>query len=164
MCAVAACIVADPPPDIPAPPPHHPTILHGSVVPPTTQVLTDISPAGLSFEVPVELEDPNASFEWNVFVDYDPNLNPLPKTGRFEAPDLTAFDAGVRMINFTVKVSDTSCHVIELVVALQFSVGSSHTPNQYGGDTATWFVNPSGEPGGCPTYDASGLPADAGDN
>jgi hypothetical protein len=167
-CAIGACIVADPPPDIPAPPPHHPTILHGSVVPPTTQVLSDPSAANLTFEVPVELEDPNASFEWNVFVDYDPHLNLSPSFGRRESPDLTQVDGGVRIIEFSITPPDpSSCHVIEFVVALEFSVGSGHTPDQYGGDTVSWFYNPSGDPGGCATYDAGGLdgavPSEAGD-
>lgn len=163
-CAVA-CIVADPPPDIPAPPPQRPTIVHGSVVPPTTQILSTFPP---SFVVPIELQDSTQPFAWNVFYDYDPASNTLPHIGGVVVPDTTQVDGGVRIVEFqTDPPSSSSCHVIELIVALSFSFESPHTPDQYGGDSVVWFYNPSGDPAGCPVYDAGGVdgafPADAAD-
>ena len=165
----ASCIVADPPPDIPAPAPHRPTIEHGSVVPPPTQILVDkwTPDLQLTFDVPVELDDPTSAFEWNVFFDYDRNTNASAAFGQRVAADQTAVDAGVRLVEFTIGSPDpTKCHVIEFIVALRFTVESSHTPDAYGGDSVVWFYNPSGDPSGCPAYDAGGVDAafpDAGD-
>src|SRR2546428_119104 len=71
--AAAACVIADPPPDLPAPPLHHPVIVTGSVNPPTTAVLTEIP---RRFDVPVEVLTPDREFFYNVFVDYDPVSRP----------------------------------------------------------------------------------------
>jgi hypothetical protein len=145
----AACVIADPAPEVPVPPPHRPTILHGSVVPPDTAILSQFP---LSFEVPVELVDPSQAFEYNVFVD-----DVFKFHGSVE-PDPTLTDAGIRVIPVTLSPPDPAfCHVIEFIVALHFEGADPHSPDSTGGDSVAWFYNPSGNPGGCPLYDAGGL-------
>jgi hypothetical protein len=160
-CAVAsalvtgACLIA-PPPDLPQPPVHRPTILHDAVFPHTDQILTTLPPQG--FIVPVELEDPNELFCYNVFVDFDPynNRDPALATRCQSATPATA-DGGVFQVSFGLNsslVDPTFCHRIEFIVAAGFNADSPHTPNSIGGDSVTWLYSAAGG-GGCPAYDAS---------
>jgi hypothetical protein len=168
--SLPACILADPPPALRALPAMRPTIVHGSVVPSPTRVIAE---APAEFIVPVELLDPAASFAYRIFVDYDP-LNPLTyykdtSTAASAPPDQT-----IRLITFPNPLPTSTspsgldtCHVIEFVVASQFSATSDHTPDSLaaGGDLVAWFVNPAGDLGGCPVYDAgvADAAADGGD-
>jgi hypothetical protein len=153
-----SCIIADPPADLPKYPPIRPTIVKGSVVPPTDKIVLPPLP---TFVVPVELVDPNVTFAWNVFVDFDPIANPLPVTGDVALPDPATLDGGVRAISFSLAdvPEPTRCHTIEFLVARSFSSASPHTPNAPGGDSVSWFYNPSGSIDGCPTYDAGSFDA-----
>jgi hypothetical protein len=161
--ATVACIVA-PPPDLPPQPLHRPTILHDSVVPPTDQILTaaQIADGGsLTFLIPVELDDPDRQFSWELFVDYDPYTTPGPFLYGAVQPTPSAVDAGTVVVAIPVsfedrRLSSPYCHRIEFIVAYSFS--AFHTPDSLGGDTATWLYNGAGGSDGCPTsYDASAL-------
>src|SRR5580704_8726801 len=90
------CLVA-PPPDLPAEPLRRPTILHDSVVPPADQVLTELPTGG--FLVPVELEDPNEAYCFEVFVDYDPNYNQNPVRSPPCSTGSAAADGGVVLVS-----------------------------------------------------------------
>ncbi|MEI7892665.1 MAG: hypothetical protein WCI05_06215 [Myxococcales bacterium] len=149
-----SCVIADPPAELPRPPRRRPTIFHGSVVPPLGQVLGQFP---TQFVVPVDVGDPSTSFEWNVFLDYDPVSRPAPVLSGFEE-DPAGMDAGVRVVAFSIDVPDpTACHVIEFMVALTFNRASAHTPDSYGADSTIWLYNPSGLATECPRYDAGGL-------
>src|SRR5271154_4924940 len=77
MLVVTACITA-PPPQLPAEVEHRPTILHESVQPPAGLVTQDNLLT--EFLVPVALEDPNETFQWDVFVDYNDCQDPTSCT------------------------------------------------------------------------------------
>ncbi len=161
--ALSACILADPPAGLPALPTMRPTIVHGAVVPSAARILGRLPE---QFQVPVELLDPAVTFEWRVFVDYDP-LAPSNAVfaGTNEKDPLRPLER-IRTVPFgnpiaTADPSLQACHVIEFLVAYSFEGTSSHTPGSTGGDTIAWFYNPAGDLAGCPQYDAGAF-ADAG--
>ncbi|MDP9152457.1 MAG: hypothetical protein M3O36_21230 [Myxococcota bacterium] len=156
IAANSGCVTA-PPPDLPKPRQHRPTILHGSVVPPPDEVLTQW-PADGTFLVPVELEDNNAIFYYDAFIDYNPYTNSKPVFLRVAVPGVTAYDGGVTIIAFSMTPPDSVlCHRVEFLVAHQFNTNSEHTPDSIGGDIVSWLYNPGGGPNGCPVYDAGAL-------
>lgn len=155
LAAAASCILADPPPDLPKPPRHHPIIVKGSVKPSYTKVLSTLP----NFEVPVELIDPDTPFSWRVFIDYDPIAQTPPVQTGDEQPTPATIDGGIQYVDFNITdpaPDPSTCHVIELVVALGFNARSAHTPDSNGADSIVWFYSPTGEPNGCPHYDAGG--------
>jgi hypothetical protein len=158
IAGATACVILDPPPDLPDPPVHPPIIISGSVSPPTSRILTAI-PA--SFLVPVEIITPGKQFFYNVFVDYDPVLRPQAEIRSAPQEPPTTLDGGVYAIEFDftamgTPLDDTSrCHVIEIIVAFGFNERSEHTPDSNGGDTAQWFYSPTGVQGGCVEFGAS---------
>lgn len=166
---IAGCILAEPSADLPTVPALRPTILHGSVVPSTSSVL-GVFPDKLI--VPVELSDPTQSFQWAVFMDYNPvtgtRIVVPPRTSSFE-PGTTDGRVRVVEIALTPPPDVDQCHVLEVVVALRLTSivepRSAHTPQEPGGDIATWFYSPGGDFRGCPPLDAgidaSILPPDA---
>lgn len=150
LVASASCILADPPPELPKPPKHHPIIVKGSVAPPYTQKLSELPP---TFVVPVELIDPDTTFAWNVFVDFDPTTNQQPVNGRTLTPNPADVDGGVTPVDFSLSPLDPSiCHEIQMVVALSFAPTSQHTPDSNGADSIVWFY----EPPGCAAWDGGG--------
>jgi hypothetical protein len=161
MSALASCVLADPPPDLPKPPKHHPIIVKASVSPPYTQVLAEL-PAKLV--VPIELIDTDTSFLYEAFVDYDgsdPRQGPYYVPTKAITPTPATVDGGVTIVEVPLSSSDQAldpsvCHRIEVLVALSFDFQAPHTPDEYGADSVVWFYNPSGDPGGCPRYDAGG--------
>lgn len=165
--APQACVIAQPSGDIPRLPDSRPTIVHPSVVPSTSRVLTHFPSV---FIVPVELVDPTAPFQYAAFIDYSPRgtgeglvLGPIPSS--FEPANTTN---RTRRLEIAIpEPTLDSCHVIEVVVALQLNEltpAFAHTPQEPGGDIVTWFYNPTGDPGGCPSLDAGiDAPADAAD-
>jgi hypothetical protein len=159
LASSTACITA-PPPDLPQPPPHRPTILHDSVWPPPDQILASLPTS--DFVVPVELDDPNQSFEWEVFVDYDPLLSPSSAIFTAVPPSPDDVDGGIYTVDFPApsvpQAPDPGrCHRIDFLVAHHFDSASPHTWDSIGGDNVTWIYNPGGSPGGCPVYDAGSL-------
>lgn len=159
-----ACVVADPPSDLPVLPELRPTILRGSVVPPPSAVLGRWPQ---TFKVPVELSDPRSPIIWAAFVDYNPSTG----EGLDGQPRISEFDPGstegrVRTLDIPITTPSLDrCHVVEVVVALRLvattDTRNAHTPAPPGGDSVTWFFSPSGDLAGCPVLDA-GLPADDG--
>ena len=157
-----ACILAQPSGELPRIPESRPTIVHASVVPSTSSVLTHFPS---TFIVPVELADPNLEFAYSEFIDY----NPLTGEGLVEAPRHSVYEASNNTSNtigrtrtLTIAIppplETDRCHTIEVVVALRLKSETdpknAHTPDERGGDVATWFYNPNGDLGGCPTLDA----------
>ncbi len=155
--ALFACVIADPPAELPAPVLHHPTIVHGSVFPPTPVLNT--WPA--TFAIPVELLDPTQFFNYAMFVDYDRIGNAGFNTSGSSAPG--SDNARFRVVTFTPgKAPDsTECHVVEFLVAVSFINEHTPDPTTGGGDSVSWLYNPTPGAGGCPYYDA-GQFADAG--
>jgi hypothetical protein len=151
--AVVACITA-PPPELPTIPARRPTILHASVVPPPDQILSVWPATGLTFDVPVELEDSTQPFLWSVFVDYDPLTARQPillSNGPTPAPP----DGGPTIVSFLLDAPDPAfCHRIDFVVANSFTTSFRRTPDGVGGDIVSWLYNAGGGPNGCPVYDA----------
>jgi hypothetical protein len=169
MVMAAACIVA-PPPELPPARAHRPTILHTSVSPPADLPLT-VWPS--EFSVPVELDDPNQAFYWDVFVDYD-GTSPFPITGETQQPvtaSPAALDGGVMSVTFSLDpisfgIDETRCHRIEMFVAHGFAIANPRqqafrTFDYVGGDSVVWFFTP---PDGCfgnDAGDAAFVPNDA---
>jgi hypothetical protein len=168
--AGGACVIADPPSDLPQDSPPPPLIVKGSVVPSPSQIL-GVWPAGGSFVVPVQLEDPKKSIFYSVFVDYNP-LTGEGIDGRspVESDYQPGTDFGnIRTLHINITTpSPDRCHVVEVVVAFQFKgtndARNLHSPNEQGGDSVNWFFNPSGDLAGCPVLDAGiqPLPLDGG--
>jgi hypothetical protein len=67
IVASTACITAPPPP-LPTELEHRPTIQHQSLRPPEGVPFPDLP---TEFVVPVLLEDPGETFQYDVFVDYN---------------------------------------------------------------------------------------------
>jgi hypothetical protein len=167
LAANASCVLADPPPDLPAPAKHHPIIVKSSVSPPYTQVLPALPSR---FVVPVELIDPNTpSFLYEVFLDYDgsdPGQRPYYVPTQPVQPSPATVDGGITNIEFEIATAPpdpSSCHRLELLVAFSFDLAAPHTPDAYGADSVVWFYNPSGDPGSCPLFDAGGADGAAPD-
>lgn len=162
------CILVEPAADLPELPLTRPTILRGSVVPSASSVLT-VFPSELI--VPVELVDATRSFDYAVFVDYNPSTGEgllVPAQTSNFAIGNTVERTRVLSIALSTPPDLDRCHVIEVVVALRLESGTSaqatHTPAEPGGDLVTWFYNPNGDLGGCPTLDAGfDAPFDAGE-
>ncbi|MDB4935598.1 MAG: hypothetical protein JWP87_2570 [Labilithrix sp.] len=166
-----ACILAQPSGEIPRIPETRPTILHASVVPSTTSVLTRFPS---TFIVPVELADPTVRIVYAAFIDYNPLNN---GDGIVDSPSHSDFEPSntngrIRTLNVLIpEPADTDrCHKIEVVVALRLvsetDQRNAHTPAEPGGDIATWFYNPSGDLSGCPALDAgldASIDAEAGE-
>jgi len=159
----AACIVADPPSDLPRLPESRPTILRASVVPSASAVIGTWPDR---FIVPVELSDPRSTIWWSAFVDYNPDtgfgLDGLPTQSSFEP---TTTQGRVRLLEIPIgkPAALDRCHVVEVVVALNLNTRdpkSAHTPDEPGGDIVSWFYSPSGDLAGCPVLDAGLSPID----
>jgi len=162
VATTSACVTA-PPSELPQLSNERPTILHDAVVPPTDQILSELPG---EFVVPVELDDPDLSFEWDVFVDYNPCASPTgcQPTPPAIYPELVqptpgTLDGGVALVSFAgmTDLDPSLCHRIDFLVAHQFDPDSPHTWDSVGGDIVTWFFNPGGGPNGCPVYDAGKL-------
>ncbi len=162
-CALAACIIAEPPSELPALPEFRPTIVRDSVVP-TANAIVGVFPE--KFVVPVELVDPSVSFSWRAYVDY----NPITGEGLSDFGTIApgGSPARVRVLEVPLRppLDLQRCHVIEFLVAQRFfgegetaGVGA-HTPRDPGGDSVTWYFSPGGDLRGCPVVDA-GLPPPA---
>ncbi len=164
-----ACVLIEPPGDLPRLPTTRPTIVRGSVVPSASSVLGTWPDEKDGFIVPVELADPKLPFEYAAFVDYNAftgeGLQIEPTRSDFERSNTTG---RIRTLNVVLPPPSEldRCHVVEVVVALRLesntSPQTSHTPAEPSGDIVTWFYNPSGDLRGCPTVDAGIRPLDAG--
>ncbi|MBX3214723.1 MAG: hypothetical protein KF850_21990 [Labilithrix sp.] len=165
---VDACVIADPPTDLPRPSERRPTIVRASVVPSTSSVLGSWPS---KFIVPVELSDPLAEISWASFIDY----NPVTGEG-FIQDDTSKYEpastrGNIRLLEIPITVPSLDrCHYVEVIVALRLNTRdprNAHTPEEPGGDSVGWFFSPSGDLAGCPVLDAGLQPlsdADAGDD
>ncbi|MBX3220082.1 MAG: hypothetical protein KF795_06145 [Labilithrix sp.] len=161
---IGACIIADPPTDLPRPSERRPTVVRASVVPSTSFVLGRWPS---KFIVPVELSDPLAEISWATFIDYNPITGEgfiQNETSKYE-PASTRGNIRVLEIPITAPSLDR-CHFVEVIVALRLNTSdprNAHTPEAPGGDSVGWFFSPGGDLAGCPVLDA-GLPplSDAG--
>lgn len=161
--SVAACILADPLSEQRSLPTRRPSILHGSVSPLSSQILTATTLS--SFTVPIRLYNPTVQATWNVFVDYNPPINSSPALSH--AMGGTPNSADLQIVDFRLAPKDldpTRCHVIEFLVALSFL--TPHSADPYGADSLTWFYIPNGDRSTCAVYDGgTGTippPSDAG--
>ena len=162
VVAQDACVLAEPSGELPRLPAARPQIVHASVVPTTSKVLTNF-PSSLQFIVPVELADRTSDVVYVAFVDYNPltgeGLVDKPRTSQFSASNSEGSTTEGRTRILTVPipkpVDSNRCHVIEIIVALRLKAETdsknAHTPDEPGGDVATWFYNPTGDLGACPT-------------
>ncbi len=163
-----ACIVV-PPPDLGAPSPHRPEILHASVQPPTG--VLSAWPPDSTFLVPLHFEDPvNDEFEWDAFV--EPISVDSPAAGQLQRPERptpSALDAGVTLLQVPIPQPDlTQCLHVIVYVAHAFAIDSklgilNRVFDSVGGDTVDWVWVPRGgcaADAGSPISDASsdGLP------
>jgi hypothetical protein len=158
FAAMESCVTL-PPPDLGASTPHPPIIEHGGVLPLDDEPLT-AWPSWLY--IPVELLDPDESFEYAVFIDYqyDPSVASAPDLGPvLVRPPPTLLNGGTYLLDFEPPPAplDGLCHQLEVVVAHSFA--SVHTPDSIGGDSVSWSYGPNG----CPTvWEQDGaFPADA---
>lgn len=157
---LAACILADPPPELPDPSPQRPAIVHGGAVPTLNHDID--SPADLDrFIIPVEV-DADQVLLYKVFIDFDPP-NPLfiIQDGKVDVPRAGASTS--RTIDFSLGeglVDPKKCHDILVTVALDWAQGGYSPVTPPGGDQARWSYRPKGV--ACEAYDAGPLPADAG--
>jgi hypothetical protein len=185
--AVAACMLADPPPIQPIPPPSQPVIETFAVSPPLGQTIGAL-PSGtqsISFAVPVSA-DVDQALQWRVFVDLDqlgPGQTP-PGPVRSGGDDggvlgTVVGEAGAanRVIEFTLQASQgidfSACHKFTIVVAYQFVDPVSGGPTAIetpvyppGGARADWSYEPVADCtyyDAAPPYDASPPDLDAGD-
>lgn len=165
--AVAACVLADPPPIVNPPPPIAPHILTESVSPPLNRKILDAPGGQLTFSVPVQV-DPDQPFKYRWLLDQDPNGDPrtggLLGSGTDDGGVLgtTPADSGsvaIRNIPFNLSSIDFSkCHTITVVVAQEFTSGVLASPAYPpGGDLATWFYEPVDD---CNSFDGA-PPVDA---
>jgi hypothetical protein len=153
--AVTSCIIAEPPSDPPRLPNTRPTIVRSSVVPPASNII-GVWPG--KFIVPVELSDPTVSFEYSVWIDF----NPATGEGLVDfrtSPFVEANTQGrVRTLEVSVPPpTDDRCHVVEVLVALRFvgqDLTGAHAFTSPGGDVVSWTYNPNGDTSGCPLLDA----------
>jgi hypothetical protein len=152
-----ACVVA-PPPDVPTTPDRPPRILQDALSPPDGVPLSDWPNLLI---IPVQVDSAITQFDYEVFVDYSPDMPVLatPATGFVQqgtvAVSGSLADGGV--LTFSVRIQSSAydlgaCHRIEVMVALDFV--SIHVPDSRGSDSAEWVYGGSGAPYGCPEYDA----------
>jgi hypothetical protein len=154
--AAQSCITV-PPPDLAASPLHAPIIDHDGAVPVEGTTL-GTWPTTLS--IPIELFDADATFEYEVFVDYEPTATVAPDVGPVrEWVPPTLVDGGIFLLEVTPPSAplDGLCHKLEVDVANSFV--SPHTPDSLGGDSIWWWYGPNG----CPaSWQQDGaFPADA---
>lgn len=159
---IGACVIAEPPVDLPAAPVIRPTIVRSAAVPPPTGVITRWPG---TFYVPVQLSDARMTFYAAYFVDY----NPITGEGYQDTIASSPSPGDTRPVR-TLPISITEpardgCHTVEVVVARELLPTISgdgrfaHTPSSPNdGDSITWFYSPNGDPSGCPVVDAGLLP------
>ncbi len=162
---MSACITA-PPPEVPALPQQRPQILQSSVFPPADLDLTALPPDG-GFIVPLLLSQLDLSFQFEVYVDFNPGVdNNLgneigEKVHGIVNETPATLDGGIYDVSFTLEPSQlgdpNACHLIQFFVADYFNQTSSHTPgDSLGSDSVAWHYVP--DPlNGCLQYDAGSL-------
>jgi hypothetical protein len=160
---VGACVIAEPPADLPTLPAEPPVIVRSGVVPPPNTVLTSWPD---KFFVPVKLSDSRESVLAAYFADWNTATGSGFENYQQSDPPATGAAANPRVLEVQITPQSTdSCHVIEVVVQLYSPLVNVNNPTELhnpsaGGDSIVWFYNPNGDLAGCPTFDA-GLQPDA---
>jgi hypothetical protein len=139
VVAPGACILADPPAELPIPPTAPIRILREDVSPPIS-FLTALPSA---FLLPVTADTRQSALTAQLFVD---------QVGAQPRPQSIHGTANVYVPVPTNTVSADECHTLEVRITY---------PDLSGGDSVTWFYSPTGSFTGCPVFDAG--PSDAGD-
>jgi hypothetical protein len=135
----AACILADPPADLPVSPILPPEIVGTAAQPPVTDFL-DTIPNQLA--VPVNVDQREATLVSQLFVD---------GIQVSETVDQTISASPMLVTIGSVSAASQECHTLELLVSYGDGKGS---------DRIDWFYSPTLSFIGCPVYDAG--PGDAG--
>jgi hypothetical protein len=163
---IGACVIAEPPADLPAVPTGRPNILSSNVTPPNTGVLTRWPS---TFFVPVELTDARQTFYLAAYVDYNPITGEGLQAVPFDSP-VAPGHSGRQQRTVAVQIPAPiaeGCHTVEMIVAfsLQDVTGglndrrASHTAARLDdGDSITWYYSTNGDPSGCALIDAGLLP------
>jgi hypothetical protein len=157
VAPAVACVIADPPAQLPVPPQTPPWIESANVTPPVSV----LESWPLEFVVPVYSDDPSATIAWQAFLDYDP-ASPTSFFPNGTLDPSSSDDAGVRILEtrLSAPADLNDCHTIEIIVAAKFT--EPHVPAPPGGDSITWFYSPTGSLADCPIYDAG--PPDASED
>jgi hypothetical protein len=155
---MASCITA-PPQQVPALLQQRPTILHGSVYPPEDEYLTAMLLSG-DFLIPIQLIDPNQSFQTQWVIDQNP-----VGTLRQYTPTPATLQGGIYNVDLPLpsqNIDLSMCHDVLFLVADSFNMNSQLSAgDSFGSDQAHWFYVPPGS-NGCYEYDAGdAAPADA---
>jgi hypothetical protein len=144
--ALASCLIADPPAQLPAPVRHRPIIDGPSAVPPQP-LITTWPP---TFNVPVEMLDPSASFSWRLYGD-----------GQTLAKGVSSpQDASPRLVSFVALApagEAGECHTIQFSASLFVEGTIPPDPALVDPsltDSIFWSFDPGGDFGGCPLIDA----------
>ncbi|MDF2698139.1 MAG: hypothetical protein K0S65_6522 [Labilithrix sp.] len=160
------CVIADPPTELPRSPERRPIIVRASVVPSTTSVISGW-PSNTKFIVPVELSNPTAEIAWATFIDYNPATGEGFVDGQTSVYESASTSGNVRVLELPITMPSLDrCHVVEVIVALRLTMSdprNAHSPEAPGGDSVSWFFNPSGDLAGCPILDAGLIPIVATD-
>jgi hypothetical protein len=142
VVALGACILADPPAELPIPPTAPIRILREDVYPPIS-LLTALPP---EFVLPVIAD--TRQTELTALLVVDLGLSQLFPQQRPQSIDGSA--------NVYVPVprlvSPDECHTLEVRISY---------PDLSGADSVTWFYSPTGSFTGCPVFDAGA--GDGGD-
>jgi hypothetical protein len=149
---LGACILADPVPDQPAPAGERPAIVGERVSPSIAVPLRELP---VEFQVPIELGDPRAAYQWNLFIDFDPVLGGV--IGGLEN------SSNLQLVSFAVENAalKDQCHRIEFIVA-RIDLGiTGRFEGQRGRDPATsdsitWQYAPVNGSPLCSPYDGGG--------
>jgi hypothetical protein len=153
-CLSHACVIADPPADLPRVPLRRPVIV--STIPPRDHPL-GTWPVDGQFILNVEVQDPTLPIYTQGFVDYRPG-----RVGQedlyeqyVEVSDVPTLDGGLRTVTITLDAPLTlgRCHTVEILVA-QTPFQSPHLPREPGANVAYWTYSPTGNFDGCSFFDA----------
>jgi hypothetical protein len=155
-----SCLITELPGDPPVTTASRPVILHDQAQPPITRVITRIE--GTRLEVPVEA-DPRLVLRWELFVDFDPQTNPIPVVSPDEQPlepDTITLKPTRTIVQPLegLNIDRSRCHQLTLIVAFDFDRKSQWTPKPPGGDMIVWFYRPNGNEAACPQPDAGTFP------
>lgn len=144
---LAACLLADPGPTLPRPQDYPPFIETANVQPGEGVIVTTLP---LNFSVPIIQVDTTKTYQWEVFIDYDPIMGSVVARSGSGTSD----DKAIPFQLVPGDVTGEGCHTIQFIVAYGFGTEGTglHTPVAPGGNSVTWFYSPGGDLAGCPAF------------
>lgn len=146
--ALVACVLVEPPQELPVPAPRRPVIVQTSLQPPARldQPITDLDTTLVAY---VDAE-PTKTLNYRVWIDYggDQAVQNCPD-GCFKPPDANGNTRRLIEIPLVpLAVGDPRfCHTITLFVAYDFIEGSQTPAGD--SDYVTWYYRPNGNLGSC---------------